>query len=67
MTQPFTAQDADALITHAQTVPLRNMRHAEEISLLLNRFREWVIAQERIKIRKAVKESPASPPEDPAS
>jgi len=72
MTQ-FTPQDADTLIAHAQTAPLRNMLHAEQTSMLLRRFKEWfeaVHAEEQkalSKPRKARQETPASTPGDPAS
>jgi len=40
MTQ-FTKQDAEHLIQHAQTAPLANLRHAEQVSALLQRFAAW--------------------------
>lgn len=40
MTQ-FSKQDAAALIEHAQCAPLANLRHAEQISQLLQRFAQW--------------------------
>lgn len=72
MTQ-FTPQDAEALIATVQTAPLRNMRHAEEVSHLLGRFKAWyervatVEAAKRAPGRKARQGSPASPPQDPAA
>lgn len=37
----FTPQDAQALVAHAQTAPLQNMRHAEAVSKLLQKFAQW--------------------------
>lgn len=37
----FTKQDALALIAHAETAPLANMRHAAATSELLQRFANW--------------------------
>jgi hypothetical protein len=37
----FTQQDAQNLIAHAQTAPLANLKHAEAVSSLLQRFAKW--------------------------
>lgn len=37
----FSAQDAQALINHAQSAPLQHLGHAEHISNLLQRFHMW--------------------------
>ncbi len=37
----FSAQEANALINHAQTAPLQNLQHASEASALLQKFKAW--------------------------
>lgn len=41
----FTQHDADAIIQMVQSAPLANMRHAQEVSALLQRFQAWYKAQ----------------------
>lgn len=37
----FSPQEAEALIQHAQTAPLANMKHAQVVSELLQHFKQW--------------------------
>lgn len=41
----FTPQDAQFLIATAQSAPLQNMKHAEAVSQLLQRFQAWYAFQ----------------------
>jgi hypothetical protein len=41
MAPTFTDLDVQNLIAVAQAAPLRNMKEAESVSLLLQRFRSW--------------------------
>lgn len=72
MTTPtFTEVDAQNLIQAAQNSPLRNLKEAEYLSGLLQRFAAWhahvTKAEVPKPLRKARQESPASPPADPSA
>lgn len=72
-TPTFSQQDAEYLIVVSQRAPLANMKEAEHLSGLLQRFKAWyehVANNEGAKKapgRKGRQEVPASPPEDPAA
>lgn len=59
----FSAQEANALINHAQTAPLQNLQHASEASALLQKFKTWYehavteIESVEAKIEAAVKKA----------
>lgn len=67
-TTTFSDQDAQFLIAHAQTAPLANLKHAEQVSQLLQRFATWHahVSKPAPTDRKAG-QAPAGQPQDPAS
>lgn len=66
-TPDFTSQDAQNLIAHAQTAPLVNLKHAEQVSNLLQRFAAWHESVSKEPVAKRRQGSPAGQPSDPAS
>jgi hypothetical protein len=63
----FSKQDAEMLVAHAQTAPLANLRHAEQVSQLLQRFAAWYEHNAKEPVAKRRQGSPAGQPSDPAS
>lgn len=53
----FTPQQAQALITHAESAPLKNLHHGKEISALIGDFIAWY---------GSVTAPPAPPKDEPA-
>jgi len=37
----FTVQDAQALVSHAESAPLQHLGHAGAVQQLLTKFRDW--------------------------
>lgn len=70
-TPTFSTQDAQNLIAVAQNAPLRNLKEAEMVSQLIQRFAAWhehVTKTPADKTtRKGRQETPAGQPQDPAS
>jgi hypothetical protein len=50
MVAKFTPEEAQALIDIAQSAPLRDMRHASQVSVLLQKFRDWYNATGSLQI-----------------